>query len=535
MPNRFRTSIRLIPCLLCPFLWLTATLQVQAQNQAQSLDSPAETLMLEAAAALGGLERLNALRQLRYSGYGHQAYQDGGSEITTEPEAPEKLTRLTAYERVTDLDNDRTRLRARLSQGFVFAARSFMQGLPVHRVLDADIAYDVSPDGSPRRAGEDTALERRMEMLAHPVVAVRTALAGDSRMSNRRSVEDKLLVDIEPAFGRPYTLAIDASTKHPRWVRWTAPHENLGEVTLRTEFSAYLPVQGLQLPMSFRTVSDFRDTVILRLHVDRYVLDGDIEDLTAPPTVRESETPMQEHRVEAETVAPGIWLLTGSGGANSILLEFADHLSLFEVPTSRAWTRTLIDTARELVPDKPLTEAIITHHHFDHTGGLRTAVAEGLTIITQAGNAQWFRDLVARPVEHFPDQLSRNPRPIEIRTVDDHLRISDEALTVDLYHVVDNGHMTDALMGHVPGEQLLLQGDLFDVNWEIYFWEDTYDSNIAHRALEVERDVPIHGRVLPVETVRDRIAEQIASTRELCAEVAEANLSLPGCPLDRHR
>jgi hypothetical protein len=162
---------------------------------------------------------------------------------------------------------------------------------------------------------------------------------------------------------------------------------------------------------------------------------------------------------------------------------------------------------------------------------LRTAIAEGLTIIAQAGNLAWFEELARRPVEAFPDALSRDPQPLKTLAVDDHLRLSDAALTVDLYRVIANGHMAHGLMAYVPEHRLLIQGDLFDLNWEVYFWGRTYEDNVEHRNLVVERDVPVHGRVLPLSEVRARLREQTRDAEELCASVDAAGLSMPGCPL----
>jgi glyoxylase-like metal-dependent hydrolase (beta-lactamase superfamily II) len=406
-----------------------------------------------------------------------------------------------------------------------------MEGRPIDQGLDGNVAFDTAPGGAARRLSSEVAQRRRMELLANPLVAVRAALDTSSRVTNRRTEGSATLVDVVTPAGEPFTLAVTTSTGLPLWVRWVGPHDNLGDLTYRAEFSGYEPIDGVWLPMSFNVVSDFRNNVQLRLHVDRYVLDGDVGDLAAPAAVRAAPDPVPAYTVNAEAVAAGVWLLTGNGGANSVLLEFEDHLTLFEVPTSRAWTQALIDKARSVVPGKPVTEAITSHHHFDHTGGLRTAIAEGLTIITQTGNVAWFEELARRRVEAFPDALSRNPRPIETRGVDDHLRLADGKLTVDIYRVVSNNHMAHGLMAYVPEHRLLIQGDLFDVNWEVYFWGDTYEANVAHRKLDVERDVPIHGRVMPLAEVRERLREQTANAAQLCARVDAAGLSMPGCPL----
>ena len=518
MRNLRRTSSR--SSLMVVAVWLLSLDPVLAQNA-----GPERGLVMAAAEAMGGVDAVLSIDTLTLRGYGHEAYQDGGSRITTEPSAPEKMTNLTAYERVIDLVNERTRVRARGFRAFVFAAESMMRGQPREQSLDGTVAYDGT-----RRQSDAVARHRRLEMLAHPLVAVRSALASGSRVENRRYEGPHSLVDVTTGDGVDFTLAVNDTTGLPAWIRWVEPHENLGEITLRAEFGGYEPVAGVVLPMSFNTVSDFKDTVTLRLHVDRYLVNTEIEELAAPGAVRSAASPTPSWSASSEPVAPGIWLISGSG-ANSILLEFADHLTLFEVPTSRGWTQAIIDEARRIVPDKPVTEAIVSHHHFDHTGGLRTAIAEGLTIITQSGNVEWFEDLARRSVTQFPDALSRNPRPIRTLAVDDHLRLEDEALTVDVYRMVANGHMAHGLMAYVPEHRLLIQGDLFDMNWQIYFWGDTYEANLSHRGLDVERDVPVHGRVQPIAEVRRLIAAQTAAARALCDDVEAADLSMPGCPL----
>jgi glyoxylase-like metal-dependent hydrolase (beta-lactamase superfamily II) len=331
------------------------------------------------------------------------------------------------------------------------------------------------------------------------------------------------LVDVTTPLGDALTLAIHPSSSLPAAV-------SLGDLTYRAAFTGYQPVGGVQMPTGINTTIDFRSVVQQKLYVDRQAVDAQVGDLAAPAAVRNAPAPVAPApTIEATPIAKGIWFLRGAG--NSVLFEFDDHLTLFEVYASEANARAVIDKARSLVPGKPLTEAIISHHHFDHTGGLRAAVAEGLTIVMQRGNEGLIREVTSRPAKLFPDALGRSPKALKFRAVDDHLKMADKSMDIDVYRVVANSHMADALMVYVPRERLLVQGDLFDISWEIYWWGSSYMDNVKFRNLQVDRDVPVHGRILPIAEVQQAIAKQIANAQALCASVDAAGLSMRGCPV----
>jgi hypothetical protein len=55
--------------------------------------------------------------------------------------------------------------------------------------------------------------------------------------------------------------------------------------------------------------------------------------------------------------------------------------------------------------------------------------------------------------------------------------------------------------------------------------------NVRYRNLQVERDVPVHGRILPIAEVQQNIERQIKNAQALCASAATAGLSMRGCPV----
>lgn len=507
-------------------VWTIAeTGTLSGQSGARPLD-----LIVRAAEALGGRSRILAVKTITIEGYGQLAYQNGGGNITSSPDAPQKWINVNNYVKIVDLERWQARVTQTQVNDFVFAAARNMRGVTSTQALDGEVAFNVGADGSATRAPGAAARARRMDMLAHPVAIVRAGLDPKARLGRRRASGTTELLEVTIPQGDTLTLAVDTRTALPTSVSWVGPDTNLGDVTYRATFTGYQPVGGVLMPTGVNTTIDFRGIVQQTLYVDRQAIDAASIDLSAPANVRSAPAPAPAApAIEATGIGKGIWFLRGAG--NSTLFEFDDHLTLFEAYGSEANAKAVIAKARSLVPAKPLTEVIVSHHHFDHTGGLRAAVSEGLTIVIQRGNEALVRDVTSRPAKLFPDALGKAPKALTLRLVDDHLKMKDESMEIDVYRVVANSHMADGLMVHVPRDRLLVQGDLFDVSWEVYWWGSSYIDNVRYRNLKVDRDVPVHGRILPLADVEAGIAAQIKNAQALCASVAAAGLSMRGCPV----
>lgn len=500
-----------------------------------SAQTPARQAVEAAAQALGGKEKLQAVKSLRIVGYGQLGMQDGGGNIASVPDAPQKWTNINAHQRVIDLANGRMNVQQRNVQDFVFAyARNMTGQVRINQSLDGAVAFNIGPDGKAVRAPDAQVRARRIEMLNNPVAIVRTALDPTTKLGKLRTQGSLQLLDVTTAQGDQLVLALDRTTRLPAWLSWVAPHTNYGDTTYRTYYVAYQPLDGngLILPSGYNTVMDFRNVVQQKIYVDKYVVDEPGLNLAAPADVHAAVVPQPGRpQVEAIPVGQGVWFLKATPGGNSTLFEFSDHLVLYEAYGSEANGLSVIEKARSTVPGKPLTHLIVSHHHIDHTGGLRAAVSEGLTIITNRQNEAFIREIVSRPAKLFPDALGRNPKRLKLLLVDDHLELKDGVMEVDIYRVVNNSHMAHALVAHVPRDRLLSQGDLVDEGWDIVWWGNSYPDTVKHWKLDVARDLPVHGNLNTYDRAIELLRQQTANAQKLCAQVEAAQLSMQGCPV----
>ena len=451
---------------------------------------PERRVIDDAAAALGGADRILALKAIELTGSG--SAPNAGQNRMPDDELP--VWKVTEFTRTIDLANSRTRVRQLREAQFQFA------GATVQRTVqgfDGDVAYNATPDGMMTRAGDAAAHERRIELLHHPITSVRAALDPAARLTNLRSEGNEQLIDITTAKGDAITLAVDQATHLPSRVRSMSDNANMGDVAIVTTFTDYQDVQGVKLPQHLRTMMD--KYLQLESMISNTVLDGDVSDLEVTASVKSAPAPTPPPIVvTVEPVAKGIWWLAGSGNHRSIVFEFDDHLTLYEAPLNEARSKAVIDKARTL-STKPLTTAIVSHHHFDHSGGLRVAVAEGLTIVTHRDNEAFFKDLLARPHTIVPDALQMKPTPAKFEFVDDQMTLKDKSMEVQLYHLLDNPREGTNLFAYVPRDRILVQADLYDASWNQHLWGENVLTNLAQRKLKIDRDVPVHGVIEPFD------------------------------------
>ena len=275
-----------------------------------------------------------------------------------------------------------------------------------------------------------------------------------------------------------------------------APDAVLGEVDVVTRYSDYRDSGGIKFPG--RIEQSMAGQPVLDVRV-RDVQPNAAVDIAVPDAVRSAG-----ERVTTDKLADGIWFI-GGGSHNSVAIEMRDHLVLVEAPLGDGRSTPVIDAVKALAPGKPIRYVINSHQHFDHAGGLRTAVAEGATIVTQAANVPYLERVLATPNRIAPDKLAQSDRRAQFMAVAERASLSDGARTIDIHRIADSVHNDTFLMIHLPAEKILIEADAYtplapgapppatpnanNVN---------LIANIERLKLQVERIAPLHGRVVPV-------------------------------------
>jgi glyoxylase-like metal-dependent hydrolase (beta-lactamase superfamily II) len=446
---------------------------------------PEQRFLDDALRAMGGRERVAAVKTVVLEGEG--VNYNLGQDM--KPEAATQTFAVTGYTRKIDVAGGRQRVEQTRTPKFAY----FQGPQPQTQIqgVDGAVGFNVNPAGEAARIAPQAERDRRVEFFHHPITALRAALGGQATISNVRTVgTDVRQADFTSADAQ-WTMTIDAAGL-PLSISSRTYHPNLGDVVMTTTFAEYQDTNGVKLPAKLTGKVDEFTTWETR--ATKQSIDADLGDLAAPAAVTAKTVTPAPPNVTVQQIGKGVWLLGGQSH-HSALIEFNDHLMLIDAPQSEARTLAVIAKAKETLPNKSLNQLVTTHHHFDHTAGMRAAIYSGLSVITHAGNKEWVENMARRPHTIQQDILAKNVSRLTVETVDAEREFRDNTMTVMLYHIDGNPHSDTMLMAYIPRDGILIQVDAFSPGSAVNPYAANLLENIQKRNLAVKTIVPLHGAV----------------------------------------
>jgi glyoxylase-like metal-dependent hydrolase (beta-lactamase superfamily II) len=281
----------------------------------------------------------------------------------------------------------------------------------------------------------------------------------------------------------------------------TMPHPVTGDTAVSTTYSGWRDWGGgVKFPS--RIAQSMGGTPVLDINVTEVEVNGAFASDVPAPVSAFAE------RVESQQVSPGVWHLAG-GSHNSVLVEFADHVMLIESPLYDGRAQAVLAEVRRLVPAKPLRYVVNSHHHFDHSGGLRAAAATGATLVVSEQARPWFERTLANANAIRPDVLQQSGRRATVTGVNGQRTFSDATRTVNIHFIEGSPHAQGFMMAWLPRERLLVEADAYTPGPPNQPPPATPNAlhvnlvtNVQRLNMDVDRILPLHGRVVPFSELR---------------------------------
>ena len=287
--------------------------------------------------------------------------------------------------------------------------------------------------------------------------------------------------------GSLVTMYFDAATHLLARTEFLADDPTRGDAAFSTDYSDYRAVNGLKLP--FRTQQDGPGPERWATTLTRVDLNGPLADSLF---VLPNELDVSPNLPPIRKLSDGVYALQGG-----VAVEFTDFVVVFEAYGSSPRSIGNIARVRSAIPAKPIRYVISSHYHEDHLGGVREYAALGADFITTRDAVERLRSNLLVRHAMRPDSFSAAPKKPTIEIVDSVRVIGDATRHLELYQIGPTAHVDRILIGYLPKERILIEGDLLDMPGQkpAAGGEDTeqFADKIRELRLDVAVIVPIHG------------------------------------------
>jgi len=478
-------------------LWVLACILTLMAGTAAAQD--ARAVLQAAFAAMGAAN----LKSIQYSGTGWNAAV--GQSFSADEDWPR--FEVTSYTRTIDYDARSSREELTRRQGNYPPAGMPLQGEQRQITLvNGNYAWNMQGENAaPQPAVAEV---RQLDIWLSPHGFLKAAMAASPTAVSLTLAGAKVTIVTFTALGKYRVNGTINDQNLVERVQTWVPNPVFGDMVYEHRYTEYKDFGGVKFPTVLH--SHQGDPRLnpghnwMDIRVTNAQPNATAAALNVPDNVRQATIPPV--RVESQRLANGVWLIAG-GSHNSVAVEFRDFVAVVEAPQNEQKSLAVIAEVQKLVPNKPIQYVVNTHHHFDHSGGLRTYVAHGATVVTHQSNREFYEQVFLYPSARTlqPDLLStRYPwfsanRVPAMETVNQKYVLSDGTRTMDIHPVQDLAHNSNMLIVYLPTEKILINADMYgppSAGTQPPAPNDsmrTLRQNIQRLRLDVAQHVPIHG------------------------------------------
>ena len=411
-----------------------------------------EALIGRAVRTMGGLPALDSLRSKRVE-FNLVAFGLGQEETyLSQPRSTVSYgSTLTDYAGVRQLTSQEVRPVA----GAVTRQRRVT--LPTMSMLEQNGALTMDP------AGLSAGLPRAQSLQIERIMLAAARHGSSALVLPTRTLLGEVADGIRLPLGTDtVNLFFSRSTGLPMASETVTDDPVLGDRRTITWYGRWQDAGGLRLPRQIDVEVNGRlqSQAVLTSVVVNPELDSAqfaIPDSMAARAPRPAATP-PAISVLLVNIGPGVWRAEG-GSHHSLVVEQGNTLLVIEGPQSSARTSAVLDTLKSRFPSKPVYGVVMTHHHHDHSGGIRAYMARGVRVIAHQRNARFVAGVATAAKTVAPDRLSRTPGAPPMVPVQDSLVLGTGAEKVVLYPLAST-HAGGLLAAWVPSAGVVFTSDV---------------------------------------------------------------------------
>jgi glyoxylase-like metal-dependent hydrolase (beta-lactamase superfamily II) len=431
---------------------------ISATDVAAQTASP-QSLIARAARAMGGEQALDSLRNKTID-FNTSAFAIGQEET---PDGPPRAT-LSYGRQVMDYAGPRrlTAQEARLVNGTINRQRRII--LPTMSMLENNGALTMDPATVP--AG----LDRLNSLQLERIMLAAMHHGGSATLLRPRSLRGQMADGVRLPLG-PDTVNVwfDRTSGLPMATETITDDGIFGDRRTVTLYSRWQDAGGLKLPRQIDVEVNGRlqnHTVLTSVAVNQTLADSlfaipDSMRAKAPPMPATPSAPAAPPPIAAPlvSIAPGVWRAEGANHYSLVVEQGTAGLLVIEAPLSAQRSAAVLDTLRKRFPGRVVTGVVLTHHHHDHSGGIRAYMARGIRVFAHQRNRGFLQEVARAPKSVSPDRLTRGaPMPM-ITSVRDSLAVGTGAGRVVLYPL-PSAHAQGILAAWVPSAGVVFTSDV---------------------------------------------------------------------------